>query len=205
MVTVEFGALAPADRYHWMADAIIPRPVGWISTLSATGVANLAPFSFFQCVSASPPLLMLSILTSPDGQRRDTLENLRMLPEMVVNTVPPELAQSMSSTSTALPPQSSEFVAFGLTMIKSTIVAPPRVGGSAISFECSVDEMRPIGTGPYSATMVLARVELAHIAEEVLDQRGRVDVGKHVTVGRLSGNHYVTTDGAFFMQRPDRA
>jgi flavin reductase (DIM6/NTAB) family NADH-FMN oxidoreductase RutF len=113
--------------YEWMIHSILPRPIAWVSTLSSSGVANLAPFSFFQGVCARPPTLMFCPVNHRDGSPKDTLRNLEATGEFVVNTVSAADAEAMNATSATLPHDHSEFERFGVVAAASVKVRPPRV------------------------------------------------------------------------------
>src|ERR1700684_4034300 len=106
---LDFETLPTSNAYRWMTSPILPRPIAWVSTISPEGRTNLAPFSFFQGVTANPPTLMFVPVNSRDGTKKDTVRNIELVPEFVVNLVPRSLAEAMNKTSALLPYGESEF------------------------------------------------------------------------------------------------
>src|SRR5262245_31707971 len=116
---LDFSALPPREAYAWMISTILPRPIAWVSTISATGKTNLAPFSFFQGVTANPPTLMFVPVNKRDGTKKDTVRNIEEVPEFVVNLVSFALGERMNQTSELLPYGESEFERFGIASAPS--------------------------------------------------------------------------------------
>ncbi len=202
-MTLDFPSLDARSAYQWMISTILPRPIAWVSTVSAQGVANLAPFSFFQGVTASPPTLMFVPVNNREGGKKDTVRNIEAVPEFVVNLVSHELAGQMNRTAALLPYGESEFEKFGVATAPSTRVRPPRVAAAPVAFECTLDRIVTIGEGPLAANVIFGRIQLAHVRDEVLGSDGRPESGKLDLIGRLGGEDYVTTREVFSLQRPD--
>jgi flavin reductase (DIM6/NTAB) family NADH-FMN oxidoreductase RutF len=175
---LDFNALRPRDAYGWMISTILPRPIAWVSTMSADGRTNLAPFSFFQGITANPPTLMFVPVNTRDGTKKDTVRNIEEVPEFVVNLVSFALAGQMNQTAAMLPYGESEFAAFGIASAPSTGVRPPRVAAAPVAFECTLDRIIALGEGPLAANIVLGRIQLAHVADAVLGADGKPDAGK---------------------------
>src|SRR5450432_2423139 len=133
---LDFTTLAPRDAYAVMIAAITPRPIAWVSTISADGRTNLAPFSFFQGITANPPTLMFVPVNTRDGAKKDTLRNIEQVPEFVVNLVPYGLAERMNATAALLPYGESEFEKFGIAAAPGERIRAPRVAAAPVSFEC---------------------------------------------------------------------
>ncbi len=201
-MTLDFSALSARDAYAWLAGTIYPRPIAWTSTLSAAGVPNLAPFSFFQAVTPNPPTLLLVPLNNRDGSPKDTVRNLREVPEFVVHLVSHSLVESMNATSAAWPREVSEFAACGIASLPATRVRPPRVAEAPVAFECVVDHLHEVGAGPLAATVVFGRVLLAHVRDDLLADDGRPDPARLDLVGRMGGDLYATTRDRFALPRP---
>jgi flavin reductase (DIM6/NTAB) family NADH-FMN oxidoreductase RutF len=201
---IDFEAISPRNAYQWIAGSILPRPIAWVSTISPEGRTNLAPFSFFQAITSNPPTLMFVPANNREGEAKDTLRNIRLVPEFVVNLVPHRLAAQMNDTAALLPYGESEFARFGVEPAASTRVKPPRVAGSPVSFECTLDRVVPIGTGPGAANVVFGRIVAGHVSDDVLGPGGLPDVAKMDLVGRLGGEDYATTRDTFSLVRPDR-
>src|SRR5580658_8330401 len=127
---IDFSTLSVRDAYSLMTTSIMPRPVAWVSTMSAEGRTNLAPFSFFQGVTANPPTLLIVPVNNREGRKKDTARNIEETGEFVVNVVPFALAEQMNATAALLPAEESEFAKFGIGQAPSTRVKPPRVAAS---------------------------------------------------------------------------
>lgn len=183
--------------YRTLTSLVVPRPIGWISTRSADGVDNLAPYSFFNVVSVSPPIVGFSPVMRPDG-RTDTAQNLRETDEFVVNVVTHEFAAAMNQTSATLPPTESEFDHAALDRAPSRRVSPPRVDGIAAAFECERYDIHEVG----SNELILGEVVFVHVRDDVISD-GKVDVAELDVVGRLAGSYYDRVTDRFRMERPD--
>ena len=198
---VDFGQLPPRVSYAWLINAITPRPIAWVSTMSADGRTNLAPFSFFQGICANPPTLMFSGANDRSGRKKDTIVNVEQVPEFVVNLVPYALREPMNLTSAALPYGESEFERFTIATAPSARVRPPRVAASPVAFECQLDRIVRIGEGPLAGNAVFGTILCAHVSEAVLTD-GVLDPRKLDTIGRMGGDHYTRTTEQFTMARP---
>src|SRR3954470_14876636 len=190
---LDFTSLKPRDAYAWMIGTILPRPIAWVSTISADGRTNLAPFSFFQGVTSNPPTLMFVPVNTRDGSKKDTVRNIEQVPEFVVNLVPFSLAEPMNATSALLPYGESEFETFGIAATPSQRVRPPRVAAAPVAFECTLDRIVQIGEGPLAANVVFGRILVAHVSDAVLGADGKPDPGKLDLVARLGGEGYART------------
>lgn len=201
---VDFQTLSAPEAYQWMIGTIMPRPIAWVSTISPEGATNLAPFSFFQGVCANPPTLMFVPVNNRGGQKKDTVRNVELVPEFVVNLVPHGLAETMNRTSALLPYGDSEFQAFGIETTPAELVRPPRVAAAPVAFECAVHQIVRIGEGPLAANVIFGRILLAHIDDRVVGDDGRPDPARLDFVGRMDGERYTTTRDTFLLARPDR-
>lgn len=179
-------------RYFWMISSIVPRPIAWVSTISSTGVANLAPFSYFNGVCSNPPILSIAVGRRRNGEPKDTHRNAEATRELVVNLVPEEQAQKMVETSIDWPPDRSEFEAAGLTMHASDLVRPPRVMESSLSMECRLHQVVPVG----DTVLLLAEILRFHAKDSILTD-GMPDPAKLKPVSRLGGNLYATLGSVF--------
>lgn len=201
---LDFTTLRPRDAYAWMTSTILPRPIAWVSTISAEGKTNLAPFSFFQGITANPPTLMFVPVNTRDGSPKDTLRNIEATREFVVNVVPFALAEAMNATAALLPYGESEFETFNVAAAASERVRPARVAASPVAFECELHSIVRIGEGPIAANVVFGRILCAHVDDAVLGGDGFPDAGKLDLVGRLGGDDYARTSDRFGLKRPDR-
>jgi flavin reductase (DIM6/NTAB) family NADH-FMN oxidoreductase RutF len=201
---LDFSSLPARDIYTWMTATIQPRPIAWVSTISPDGRTNLAPFSFFQGITASPPTLMFVPVNTRDGARKDTVRNIELVPEFVVNTVNFALAGKMNATAALLPYGESEFEAFGVASTPSTRVRPPRVAEAPVAFECTLHSIVRIGEGPLAANVIFGSIHLVHVSNSVLGPDGRPDPARLDMIGRMSGEEYTRTTERFSIVRPDR-
>jgi flavin reductase (DIM6/NTAB) family NADH-FMN oxidoreductase RutF len=199
---IEFASLRPREAYAWMISTIMPRPVAWVSTIASDGKTNLAPFSFFQGITANPPTLMFVPVNTRDGAKKDTVRNIEQMPEFVVNLVPFALAEQMNATSAMLPYGESEFDVFGIAAAPSERVRPPRVEAAPVAFECTLDRIIHIGEGPLAANVIFGRILVAHIADAVIAPDGLPDSAKLDLIGRLGGEGFSRTRERFDMERP---
>lgn len=199
---LDFSSLAPADAYRWLASTVTPRPIAWVSTLSAQGQGNLAPFSFFQVISDEPPTLMVNTSIRDDGSVKDTLRNVRETGQLVIHLVSAAQAETMNATAATLPHGVSEIEQVGIATLPSVRVAPPRVAGAAVAFECELAQIQPYPADKPSCYLIFARVLLAHIDDAVLRDERHVDPAKLDLVGRLGGTQYSFTRDTFSMIRP---
>lgn len=200
---LDYEKLSPREGYAWMTQAITPRPIAWVSTISPDGVPNLAPFSFFQAVCSQPPTLMFVPTNTRDGSKKDTLRNIEAVPEFVVNLVNYDLAAPMNATAATLPYGVSEFAHAGVATAPSTKVRPPRVAASPVAFECTLDRIVTIGSGVGAGNVIFGRIVALHAADTVLAADGKsLDPHKLDLISRLSGDHYMRMGELFSVTRP---
>lgn len=199
---LDFASLSPLEAYRWLASSITPRPIAWVSTRSSDGVANLAPFSFFQVISDSPPTLLVNVNTRDDGSLKDSLRNAQASGELVIQLVSFIQAQAMNASAAILPHEVSEFEHCDIPSLPSERVNVPRVAGAPVAFECRVAQIQPYPVEQPNCHLIFAEVLLAHIDDAVLTEQGRVDPFKLDLVGRLGGSAYCRTTELFQMQRP---
>ena len=197
---VDLFALSARERYAWMISSVVPRPIALVSTLSSAGVANLAPFSFFNGVTASPPIISLAISSKRHGVLKDTVRNVRGSGELVVNVVSESMAEPMVLCSGEWEPEESEFALSGLTPLASKLVEPPRVAESPLSMECRLMQIVPVGEPEVS--LILAEVVLLHVDERILTN-GLPDPAKLRPLARLGGSGYAQLGELLEIQRPD--
>ncbi len=183
---------------------VVPRPIGWISTLSADGVANLAPFSQFQNITYDPPIVMFSANQRTTAQRKDTVINVEATGEFVWNMATYDLREAVNVSSREFPSEVDEFEAAGLTKAPSLVVKPPRVAASPVHFECRhLQTLRIPGNGDMgSADIVLGRVVKIHINDDALTPDGRLDIPRIKPLARLGYYNYTYVDKQFEMLPP---
>ena len=179
--------------YFLITSLVVPRPIAWVSTVSAEGTFNVAPHSYFNVISSNPWILHFT-----STGEKDTLRNVRSTGDFVINVVSRDISEHMNYTSGDLPPDESEFEWAGLTAAPSTRVKSPRVDEAPVAFECTVNDIVAKGNGH----MVFGDVVLAHV-EESLFTGERVDPAKLKPVGRLGGALYTdASKGIFEIKRP---
>jgi flavin reductase (DIM6/NTAB) family NADH-FMN oxidoreductase RutF len=200
---LDLSQLPPRAAYRWMVNAITPRPIAWVSTISADGKTNLAPFSFFQGVCAKPPTVIFCGSNDRTGKKKDSVINVNAVPEFVVNLVPYALRESMNLTAATLPYGESEFEKFGISPAASQKVRPLRVADAPIAFECKLDRVVELGDGPLGSSVVFGTILCMHVSESVLNDDGAIDPVKLDTIGRMGGDFYTRTTELFSMKRPD--
>ena len=201
---LDFSTLKSRDAYRWMNSTIGPRPIAWVSSLSQDGVANLAPFSFFQMITATPPTLMISPLVQTDGSKKDTARNILETGEFVVNLVPFALRDVMNGTSFGYDGETSEFDACGVSHLPAQLVKPPLVAGVPVSFECRLVSCTPYPADKPSCYVIFGEVVAAHIDENVLGADGYVDPVRLDLISRMGGQWYGRTASSdnFELERP---
>ncbi len=189
--------------YKFMIGSILPRPIGWISTISADGRPNLAPYSFFNAVCANPPhVLFCPMIRTHDGAQKDSLRNVRETGEFVVNIVTFALAEAMNLTSGEYDSDINEFERAALTPFPSLTVRPPRVAESPIHFECQVAHILDLSDEPGGGSVVVGRVTHLHVDESVMLGDNKIDVTKLDPIGRMAGSNYTRIGEIFSLERP---
>ncbi len=189
---LDLNKLEARHAHDLLTSAIIPRPIAWVSTVNAHGQANIAPFSFFTGVSWSPPVLAVSVVTRADGTFKDTLVNIRETGEFVVNLVSVDLREAMEQTARSMPYGTDEAEAAGLHRAPSRSVKPMRIAEARAAFECKLVKVVSIDTGPDSGNLVLGRIQLVYLRDDLLKNEREVDWLSLDPLGRLSGERYCT-------------
>lgn len=187
--------------YKLLTGIIIPRPIGWISTISEDGINNLAPFSYFNAVGDDPPHVMFSTVHS-NNSNKDTLNNVLATKQFVVNMVTEDLVAQMNMTSQPISANESEFELAGLTPIASSLVLPPRVKESKITMECEmVHHYKLENSKTGGATVVIGKIVLFHIDESVLLDNYKINLETYQPIARLAGSNYSKIGEIFSLKR----
>lgn len=186
---------------------VVPRPIGWITTVNREGVVNLAPYSFFNAVSSDPPMVFYGAngAHSADGGEKDSLRNVRETGEFVCNLVTWELRHQMNDTSTPAPHGTDEMQAVGLEKLPSRLVKPPRVAASPAHLECKLHQFVELPADPHSGksnVMVIGHVVAIHINDELVTA-GRFDTARAQPVARLGYLDFAVVTDAFAIERPE--
>ena len=187
--------LPALERYKLLIGLVIPRPIAWISTWSENGLANCAPFSFFNVFSEDPPLCVIGINPRRDGAMKHSLKNIRRTREFVVNLVDEATANAMHVSSYEFPEDVSEFAKAGLTTAPAKTVKHPRIAEAAACLECKVERILEISG---TRELVLGEIQLVHAREGIIDpQTKRISEQHYRPIGRLFADRYCTTRQRF--------
>ncbi|MEZ9487212.1 flavin reductase [Vibrio breoganii] len=185
----DISELESQDNYRLLNGGVTPRPIAWISTRSAEGIDNLAPYSFFTVASCNPPVLLYTQVTQRSGIDKDTLQNLRETGECVVNIVGSSLLEQMNSTSAALDADVSEFEHADIEHTASNRVSPLSVKDSPIRYECHLREVISLGDLPAGGTIVLLDVKSVYVRDDLYVD-GMINQQLVDTVGKMGGNDF---------------
>jgi len=191
-------------RYNPLKACVVPRPIGWITTLDVAGKVNLAPFSFFNLLSYDPPFVMFSAgVHELDAGRKDSVANAEATGEFVYNMATWAQKDQMNETARIVDRSVDEMAAVGLEPLPSRLVRPPRVKGSPVNFECRLHQVVVLpGHKPSSEHhLVLGRVVAVHIDDAALTEDGRIDVVKLRPIARLGYKDYASVESVFDMEK----
>lgn len=206
MVTFETDKLSPQEIQKYLQYAIAPRPICFASTIDLEGNVNLSPFSFFNLFSMNPPICIFSPSRRVrDNTTKHTHENIKQVPECVINIVNYDMVQQASLASCDYPKGTNEFIKAGFTALPSELVKPPRVAESPIQLECIVQEVITLGESAGAGNLVLALIKKIHISEAVMDSQHNIDQAKLDLVARLGGDWYarITEENLFKVEKPN--
>ncbi|SDI38437.1 NADH-FMN oxidoreductase RutF, flavin reductase (DIM6/NTAB) family [Alteribacillus persepolensis] len=198
----------PEDNDHGLKwtpfkSCVVPRPIGWISTVSVDGVNNLAPYSQFQNLSFDPPCVMIAVNQKDEELRKDTTINIEQTGEFVYNMATYELREAVNITSTSFPSDVDEFKVAGLNKAESLMVKPFRVAESPIQFECEYQQtVRIPGNGVGTVDLIIGRVVMVHIDDKVISPEGKVDILKARPLARLGYYDYTSVESIYEIKPP---
>jgi flavin reductase (DIM6/NTAB) family NADH-FMN oxidoreductase RutF len=199
-VTFDFRALSAREKYKLMIGTVVPRPIALVTTVDPQGRVNAAPFSFFNCLSADPPILALGVENHPDMRFKDTGLNIRLTEVFTVNIVSHAIAEAMHLCAVPFPPDHDELKAAGLTAMPGNKVASPWIKEAPASFECRRHVTLELGK---SRQIILGEIVFAHYHSDVIDtERMRIDPAQLDSVARLGGNTCSTIRDRFEMLTP---
>ena len=191
--------------HHLLLGSVAPRPIAFASTIDRDGNPNLSPFSFYNAFGVNPTTLIFSpSRRGRDNTTKHTYDNIKEIPEVVINAVNYDLVQQVSLSSTEYPQGVNEFIKSGLTAIPSETIRPFRVKESPVQFECKVREVIETGKEGGAGNLVICEIMMIHIDENILDPSGNIDPHKIDLVGRLGGDYYCRTSGKgiFTVEKP---
>lgn len=206
MLTINTSDISPLELQGYLQSAIAPRPICLASTIDKAGQVNLSPFSYFNLFSMNPPICIFSPSRRVrDNTTKHTLENLKEVPECVINIVNYSMVSQVSLSSCEYSKDVNEFTKAGFTQIPSDLVAPPRVAESPIQLECTVAQIIALGEKAGAGNLVLAEIKRIHIAESVLNANNKIDQAKLDLVARLGGDWYarINEQNLFEVTKPN--
>ncbi len=205
MITIDPKTTAVPTVHKTLLGAVGPRPIAFASTVDAEGKPNLSPFSFFNVFGVNPTTLIFSpSRKGKDNTTKHTYENLKEVPEVVINVVNYNMVEQMSLSSTEYAKGVNEFVKAGFTPVPSERIKPARIKESPAQFECKVREIIETGDQGGAGNLVICEILLIHINESVLDDKGSIDPHKIDLVGRMGGDYYCRASGeaVFMVEKP---
>ena len=198
----DFEKLSAPACFEFLTGTVVPRPIALITTVSASGWPNAAPYSFFNIMGIDPPVVAVGLLPTQDGRLKDTANNIQATGEFVVNLVSEALAEAMNATCVDAPPDINELEIVGLATAPSVKIKPPRIASSPVAFECRLHASVPLGP---NQSIAIGRIVQAHVADEfVLDAQKHVfDTPQLKLIGSLhAAKWYARTSDRFAMERP---
>lgn len=199
---IEISKIPVTEAYQWMVSLVAPRPIAWVTTLSASGVINLAPFSFFNVFGANPPVVVFSPTLKRDSTKKDTLINIERHGEFVIHASTERDIDAINASSASLPPELSEVEYVGKRTLPSVLVKVPRLADAPFALECKLRQIVPVGSGPISSNLIIGDVVMMHIDPVILGKDGKVDPSRLRSVARLGGEHWCRSTDLFQMERP---
>lgn len=205
MIKINPAESTVAMVHRYMLGSVAPRPIAFASTIDKDGIPNLSPFSFFNAFGANPATLVFSpSRRGRDNTTKHTLENIKEVPEVVINTVNYSIVQQMSLASTEYPKGVNEFIKSGLSPIPSEMIKPFRVKESPVQFECKVVDIIETGNQGGAGNLVICEILLIHIDEAILDENESIDPNKIDLIGRHGGDYYCRASGKslFVVEKP---
>lgn len=196
MLTIDPKEIPHKDLHQFILGTVAPRPIAFVSTLDGEGRANLAPYSFFNAFSSNPPIVVFSSnRKSSDNTTKDTLHNVKVSGECVINAVNYSMVRQMAVASVEFPSGISEFEKTGLTPVPSDLVKPFRVGESPANMECKVKEIITLGDKGGAGHLIICEVVRLHISKAVMGENNRIDPDKMDLMGRMGRAYYVRCNG----------
>lgn len=196
MLSIDPNSIPQGELHQYLLGCVSPRPIAFVSTLDENGNPNLAPYSFFNCFSSNPPIVVFSSnRRGSDNTTKDTLQNIKATGEAVINMVNYKIVRQMALASVEYPPGVSEFEKAGLTPIPAEIVHPFRVKESPAHLEVQVQDIITLGEKGGAGHLIICKVVKMHIDENVLDENNKIDPHKIDLMGRMGRAFYVRASG----------
>lgn len=197
---VDPATLSNKDMYKFLIGGVAPRPIAWAGTRSKEGINNLAPFSFYNAFSSTPPIVGFSTIPRLDGRKKDTLQNVLDGKCFTLSCVSHKLVQQMSRSSALLEPEEDEFVYAGLEPAEAKTINAPYVKDAMLVFECELNQVISFGDVEGAGNLILGQIRYIKIDDDIY-RDGYVDFEKLDPVGRLAGNWYATIRDKFELKR----
>ncbi len=191
---IDLRELEVRQAHDLLTSSILPRPIAWVCSISSEGKLNVAPFSFFTGVQWHPPILAFSVVNKADGTKKDTVINVEQTKEFVINVVSTELLEAMEYSARPLPYGEDEKLIKGIRFVPSKTIQPPRIEEAKVSFECVLEQIVRPCEGANAGNLILGRVQLMHVKDELVVNSREIDWEKLSPLGRLSGNRYCVVD-----------
>ncbi|MDI1235487.1 MAG: flavin reductase [bacterium] len=196
MLSILPSEVSVQQIHQYLLGSVGPRPICFASTIDKNGIRNLAPFSFFNVFSANPPIAVFSPAKSGrTGANKHTYENVKEVPEVVINVVTYEMVQQMSLASSPYEKGVDEFIKSGFTAVDSDLIKPARVKESPVQMECVVKQVMELGEGGGAGNLIICEVVKMHINEDFINEFGAIDQQKIDLVARMGGNWYCRAHG----------
>ena len=188
--------------YQLLTNAVVPRPIAWVSTIDENGVSNLAPYSFFSVASVNPPVLTITTVPARDKLQKDTLHNLLQTQDAVVHIVTEDLLDEMNASCADYPAGTSEIATLNLPTVASELVTAPSLANCKIRYECKLRETVEVASHPGGGILVLLDVVGTFVDDSLLTD-GKLDAGKFNVFGKLGANDYSDTEVKATLARPE--
>jgi flavin reductase (DIM6/NTAB) family NADH-FMN oxidoreductase RutF len=197
---IRFSEISARQAYKVMIGTVVPRPIAWVTTMSPDGIVNAAPYSFFNCLSADPPILALGVENKPDRSFKDTAFNIRQTEVFTVNIVDVANVAAMAATAAPFGPDVDELKMAGLTAVPGVTIPCPRIAEARVAFECR----RHVSIAVSGAReIILGRIEMAHVREDIIDLENYYsDSARLDAIGRMGGDGYSMTRQVFDLPTP---
>ncbi|WP_369601823.1 flavin reductase family protein [Hahella sp. SMD15-11] len=201
---IDFARLKPLERYHWVTQTLIPRPIAWVLTENLSGQYNLAPFSYFTAVSSAPPVVMISIGKKPDGSPKDTAVHAKRTGRLVIHVAGYAQLDALNLSSETLPEAVSEVEKLGIELTAFEGFALPRVADAPVAYGCRVHSIQELGDVPQ--TLLFAEIEQVYVRDDAVIEEtpGRYKVNARVLdpLARLGAREYATLGEVVERERP---
>lgn len=202
MISINPNDNSERDNYKLLTGTIIPRPIAFVTTMSEEKVVNGAPFSYFNIVSANPPMVSLAI-QRPEGRLKDTARNIYNNREFVVHIVDIDNVEKINETAASLPFNESELELANLTQVSSDLISVPGIKEAKVRMECKLIQAVPFGKeGSTGSDLFIGEVIQFHLDETIYEESGRIDERALNAVGRLAGANYAMIGDMFSIERP---